>query len=114
MCASVKCAPRPREKYTAHNERPAHSHRLETIMTKLEAFKLATRIVVGAGTTTISNSIIRNNVAPTNLFQTVSVGVASVVIGSMAAEAAKSHTDTKIDELAELWTKNPSDTTVTA
>lgn len=83
-------------------------------MTKLDAFKLATRIVVGAGTTTISNSIIRNNVAPANLFQQVSVGVASLVIGSMASEATRSHTDTQIDAIAELWTKTPSDDTVTA
>jgi len=72
-------------------------------MTKIEAFKFATRVVVGAGTTTISNSIIRNNVAPANLFQQVSVGVAAVVIGSMASEATKSHTDTQIDNIVEAW-----------
>ena len=72
-------------------------------MNKTAAFKLVTRIVVGAGTTTISNSIIRNNVSPDNIFQTVSVAVASVVIGSMASEATKSHTDAKIDEVVEAW-----------
>lgn len=72
-------------------------------MTKLEAVKIVARIVVGAGTTTVTQSIIRNNVAPANLLQQVSVGVASVVIGSMAAEATKSHTDTKIDEIAEAF-----------
>lgn len=79
-------------------------------MTKLEAFKLAARIVVGAGTTTISNSIIRNNVAPTNLLQQVSTGVASIVIGSMAAEATRSHADTQIDALVDAWnTKSVKD-----
>lgn len=75
-------------------------------MQKLHAFKLVARIVVGAGTTTISNNIIRNNVAPSNLIEQVSVGVASVVIGSMASEAAKSHTDRQIDAVVELWNNN--------
>lgn len=84
-------------------------------MTKIAAFKLATRIVVGAGTTTISNAIIKNNVAPANLFQQVSVGVASVVIGSMASEATRNHTDTQIDSLVEAWTNaKKSDDPVTA
>lgn len=78
-------------------------------MSKIEIFKLAARIVVGAGTATVSNSIIRNNVAPTNLFQQISVGVASVTIGSMASEATKAHTDVKIDDLVDAW-KNLSKT----
>lgn len=72
-------------------------------MNKLSTFKLVARLVVGAGTTTISNSIIRNNVAPTNLFQQISVGTASLVIGSMASEAARSHTDTQIDAIVAAW-----------
>lgn len=72
-------------------------------MNKIAAFKLVTRLVVGAGTTTISNSIIRNNVTPSNTFETIGVALASVVIGSMASEATKSHTDTKIDEVVEAW-----------
>lgn len=72
-------------------------------MTKLEAFKLAARIVVGAGTTTISNSIIRNNVNPSNLPEQISTAVASLVIGSMAAEATKSHTSAQIDNAVNAW-----------
>lgn len=81
-------------------------------MNKLAAFKLAARIVVGAGTTTISNSIIKNNVNPANVIEQISVGVASVVVGSMASEATKSHTDAKIDALAEAI-KNARTSTVT-
>ena len=83
-------------------------------MTKIEAFKLAARIVVGAGTTTITKSIIDNNVAPANLLQQVSVGVASVVIGSMASEKARAHTDAQIDAFVDVWNKTKSDDTVTA
>ena len=83
-------------------------------MNKLNAFKLAARIVVGAGTTTVSNSIIRNNVTPENLIQSVSVGVASVVIGSMASEATQSHTERQIDKLVEAWNKASSEKNNTA
>lgn len=72
-------------------------------MNKLAAFKLAARIVVGAGTSTVSNSIIKNNVDPKNAFEAVSVGVASVVIGSMASEATKNHTERQIDAVVEAW-----------
>lgn len=83
-------------------------------MNKIEAVKLAARIVVGAGTTTVTNSIIKNNVAPTNLFQQVSVGLASVVIGSMASEATKSHTERQIDAVVDAFSKTKSEETVTA
>lgn len=85
-------------------------------MNKLAYLKIAARFVVGSGTTTVTHSIIRNNVAPTNALQAVSVGVASLVIGSMASEATKSHTDAKIDEFAALWnsSKSKDETTVTA
>jgi hypothetical protein len=73
-------------------------------MTKIAMFKLAARIIVGAGTTTVSSSIIKNNVQPSNLIEQISTAVASVVIGSMASEATKAHTDAKIDSLVEAWT----------
>lgn len=72
-------------------------------MNKITAFKLVTRLVVGAGTTTISNSIIRNNVTPSNPLETVTVTAASFVIGSMVSAAAKNHTDTQIDGVVEAW-----------
>lgn len=72
-------------------------------MNKLNTFKLVARLVVGSGTATISNAIIRNNVEPTNLIQTINVAVASVVIGSMASEATRQHTDRRIDEIVETW-----------
>lgn len=72
-------------------------------MNKLAVTKTVARFVVGSGTTTISNAIIRNNVAPTNLYTKVSIVVASVVIGSMASEATKAHTDKQIDAIADAF-----------
>lgn len=84
-------------------------------MNKLTAFKLVARIVVGAGTTTVTNSIIRNNVAPSNAIEQISVGIASLVIGSMASEATRSHTDTQIDAVVAAWNKTKStDSPITA
>lgn len=78
-------------------------------MNKIDAFKLAARIVVGAGTTTITNSIIRNNVTPSNPIEQISTAVASVVIGSMAADATKSHTSARIDAVVEAWNARKSE-----
>lgn len=72
-------------------------------MDKIHVTKLVARAIVGVGTTTVSNSIIRNNVETVNLFQKISVGAASFVIGSMAAQAARQHTDAQIDEFVETW-----------
>lgn len=83
-------------------------------MNKLDAFKFAARLIVGAGTTTVSSSIIKNNVQPSNVIEQISTAVASVVIGSMASEATKSHTDAKIDALAEAFSKNKSKETPSA
>lgn len=79
-------------------------------MNKLNAFKFVARLVVGAGTTTISNGIIRNNVTPSSLIENISVGVASVVIGSMASEATRSHTERQIDQIVDAWNRTRKDT----
>jgi hypothetical protein len=74
-------------------------------MNKLKVFKIAASIVVGSGTATISNNIIQNNVQPANMIQQISVGVASLVIGSMASEATRAHTDRQIDNFVEIWNR---------
>ncbi len=83
-------------------------------MDKLTAFKLAARLIVGIGTTTVTNSIIKNNVQPSNAIEQISTAVASVVIGSMASEATKSHTDAKIDATVEAWNSSRSKTKTTS
>lgn len=79
-------------------------------MNKLNAFKFVTRLIVGAGTTTISKTIISNNVTPSNKIEAISVGVASFVIGSMASEATKSHTDRQIDQIVDAWNRTRTTT----
>ena len=84
-------------------------------MKKLKAAKFVARIIVMSGTTTVTNSIIRNNVAPSNLYQEISVGVASLVIGSMASAATTSHVDSQIDSLVETWQNGrPTEDTIPA
>lgn len=85
-------------------------------MNKINAVKLIARVIVGAGTTTVTKSIIQNNVTPSNKIEAISVAVASVVIGSMASEATKSHTDARIDQVVERFAAKTesTDATVTA
>jgi hypothetical protein len=78
-------------------------------MTKLDAFKFAANAAVGAGTITITSSIIRNNVACDTLPLQISVRLAAFVIGSMAASATRSHTSARIDEIVEQWNQAQSD-----
>lgn len=79
-------------------------------MNKLQVFKLVANLVVGSGTTTISNSIIRNNVQPSTVAEHISTAVASVVIGSMAQQATRSHTNARIDEAVAAWNHIASST----
>lgn len=69
-------------------------------MDTLKIVKLAVRIVVGAGTGSIVNQIIKNNVEVETVIQHVTVPAASFAIGSMVSDLTKDYTDTKIDEMA--------------
>lgn len=82
-------------------------------MNKIAATKLAARIIVGVGTTSITKNIIQNNVQPSSPIESISVAVASFVIGSMASEATKSHTDAQIDSIVEAWNNATSKETST-
>lgn len=64
--------------------------------------KLAASAIVGAGTTTIVGSIIKNNTNPETTSQKVQVTSAAVVIGMMAADKTKEYTNAKIDA-AVAW-----------
>lgn len=77
-------------------------------MNKIEALKFVARALIGAGTANVTNSIIRNNVEPANMLQTVSIVLTSMTIGSMASAATTSHADAMIDQLVELWEASPS------
>lgn len=71
-------------------------------MTKLDAIKLATNFIVGAGTTKITGGIIRNNVPVENVIDVVTVNTAAFMIGGMAAEKTKAYTGDQIDKIANL------------
>jgi uncharacterized membrane protein YeaQ/YmgE (transglycosylase-associated protein family) len=73
-------------------------------MTKLEITKLAVTIVVGSSAGKVAKDIIKNNLAdPEGLENKIKIGIGSVVIGMMVAEAASSHVNDKIDWLAKFW-----------
>ena len=71
-------------------------------MKALEITKFAASAVVGAGTSKIVHSIIKNNTHAKTLLDTISLVAASYVIGSMAADATKKYLDEKIDA-AVAW-----------
>lgn len=75
-------------------------------MNKLDLVKSATNIIVGAGTTSIVGSIIKNNSQPKNLADQVTTAAATIVIGSMVTDATKKYTSTKIDEIADWYNEN--------
>lgn len=77
-------------------------------MSKLSAFKLVARVIVGAGSTTISRSIIQNNVQPSNVIENITITAASVVIGHMAADATKDYTSRQIDAVVDAWNNRSS------
>lgn len=74
-------------------------------MNKINTIKLVARIIVGAGATSITRTIIQNNVQPTSLIDQITTTAGSLVLGSMAAEAAKSHTDAQIDNVVAAFAK---------
>lgn len=74
-------------------------------MNNIEIAKRVTSFIVGAGTTQIVRGIVTNNTAPNNKADQAAIIGASFVIGSMAADAVRAHSDKMIDELVE-WSQN--------
>ena len=77
-------------------------------MQKIEIIKTVTRFVVGAGTSKIVDGIVRNNTDAKNIYEKIAIGVAGIVAGAMAADAAKEYTDAQIDEIADWWNNRNS------
>lgn len=75
-----------------------------TAQQTVNAIKFTVSGIVGIGTTKIVRTIIENNVEPETTKDKVTVGMASVAIGMMAADATKKYTNTFIDEAVELIT----------
>lgn len=75
------------------------------IMNKLEVTKRVITSIVGVGSTQIVSSIIKNNTAPETKTDQVTVFAGSCALGAMVADAARTHTDTRIDEIAAWYSK---------
>ena len=79
-------------------------------MNKTEIAKRVVSTIVGIGTTKIVSSIIQTTTDPESVTDKVAVVASSFVIGSMALEATRNYTDTKIDKIItwykELANKN--------
>ena len=75
-------------------------------MTKTYIAKRVVSVVVGIGTTKIVSSIIQSTTNPESVTDKVAVIASSYVLGSMAVEATRNYTDTKIDELTAWWKIN--------
>lgn len=78
-------------------------------MNKLEIAKAAAKFVVGSGSATIINAIIKNNVQPDNLYQQVTVTAGSIALGAMVADLASRYTGAQIEQLA-AWYNEKSKT----
>lgn len=75
-------------------------------MKKIAIAKKIINTIVGLGTAQIVKSVIENNVETDTTYQKVTVGTASVAIGYAVSDMTSEYTDTKIDEMVELWQKH--------
>ena len=71
-------------------------------MNKTDIAKRVVSTIVGIGTTKIVSSIISTTTDPESVTDKVAVLASSFVIGSMAVEATRNWTDTKIDGIV-IW-----------
>lgn len=75
--------------------------------TKTEIAKTVVGFVVGFGASRIAKSIIdKNTDEEERLHNRAAVASAELVVGFMAADAARKYTDAKIDEIVDWWETN--------
>ena len=68
---------------------------------KIDIAKKAVSLVVSIGVTKIVSGIVQNNTSPDRVTDKVAIVTASFVLGTMAADASKKYTDTKVEEIAD-------------
>lgn len=78
-------------------------------MDKIGIVKNIASFVVGAGASRIVSGIIKNNTSPDKIHDQIAIASATVVLGSMAAKATKTHTDSMIDEAVAAFNKIRAD-----
>lgn len=75
-------------------------------MNKLDLIKLAARTIVGVSTSFTVKQVIANNLDdPESTAQVCKMAVGTVVVGAMAANAAREYTDSVVDLFAEAIEK---------
>lgn len=79
---------------------------------KLSLAKTAANIIVGSSVTKVVNDIIVNNTDVETTADQAKVAVGSVVLGMMAADAAKDYVHPKIDKVAAWLASRKSTETV--
>lgn len=89
--------------YKGYNETPIWK---EIVMKKIAIAKKIISTIVGLGTAQIVKQIIENNVETDTTYQKVTVGTASVAIGYAVSDYTSEYTDTKIEEIVDLWQKH--------
>lgn len=75
---------------------------------KLAAAKLAVNIVGGLGVSKVVNDIVAKNTVVNTTFDAIRVWAGSIVIGSIAAEHASNHVNSRVDKAID-WYKNRSE-----
>lgn len=74
---------------------------------KTEIAKIVVGTIVGIGASRIAKTIIdKNSDEEERLHNRAAVASARLTVGFMAADAARSYTDRKIDEIVEFWETN--------
>jgi len=74
---------------------------------KTEIAKTVVGFVVGFGASRIARAIIdKNTDEEERLHNRAAVASAQLVVGMMAADAARKYTDAKIDEVVDWWENN--------
>lgn len=70
---------------------------------KLAIAKLAINVAAGAGVSKVVKDIINLNTEVQTTTDAAKVWIGSVVIGSMAADSASKHVNTKVDAVVNWW-----------
>lgn len=73
-------------------------------MNKLEIAKTVVTLAVGAGTTKVAKQVIQNNTTREKLIDKITIPLASLAIGTMAAKATKEFAGAEFDRKVEWFT----------
>lgn len=72
-------------------------------MTKTQIAKTTIGLAVQMGAGKIVHSIIRNNVAPENALDQITLFAGSYAIGGMVAEQARAYSDRAVDQVVDAF-----------